>query len=474
VHEGSISPEKARLVVRACGPGSDEEARSREATLLAVARRQSVRGLRALLGHHAPAEEAWQELALSLTEEDAGVVLAALDVAGLVLERGPVTPRWERLRAICQEYLGSAGGPIPEIAPDLERGGYDVLDLLAERPASVLLGQVLGDEPPVADEDAGDPGNAGAEPVGAEAALLEDLEVELRRWDELTRMLPVPQVGDALPPMSQLGRELRELARMRAGWDERIGCLCRLVQVRGTFRAAGHGSSEACCADLLGVSERSVRSRIALERKLTQMPPLREALRSGRLTFEKARQLSFHTDPQRVDADIERAVPLTAIELRRQLEEEADRKMSGGGELRVPVPEEVVELLEAVSDTIRENAGCWVPAGKCLVIASLHFLGIHGEEARRNLRKMGPIRRRDGGRCRVPGCSRAAGHVHHRRLRGQGGGDEPENLISVCPPHHLRGLHRGFVRVVGSAPDGLTWWLGEDAVRRSYEEHPEP
>lgn len=33
-------------------------------------------------------------------------------------------------------------------------------------------------------------------------------------------------------------------------------------------------------------------------------------------------------------------------------------------------------------------------------------------------------------------CVGRAAHVHHRRLRSQGGGDEPSNLLAVCPPCH--------------------------------------
>jgi len=38
--------------------------------------------------------------------------------------------------------------------------------------------------------------------------------------------------------------------------------------------------------------------------------------------------------------------------------------------------------------------------------------------------------------------------------------DEPENQNAVCPFHHLRCIHDGYLRVFGRAPDGLTWFLG--------------
>jgi hypothetical protein len=72
-----------------------------------------------------------------------------------------------------------------------------------------------------------------------------------------------------------------------------------------------------------------------------------------------------------------------------------------------------------------------------------------------------PILDRDGWRCVVPACSaRAPLHQHHVRFRSQGGGDEPENLASVCVPHHQYGIHLGRVRGCGTAPANLRWQLG--------------
>jgi len=70
---------------------------------------------------------------------------------------------------------------------------------------------------------------------------------------------------------------------------------------------------------------------------------------------------------------------------------------------------------------------------------------------------------RDQSFCQVPGCSRAATHVHHVLFRSQGGGDEGDNMTSLCTAHHLFGLHGGYLRVWGRAPDGLVW---ERAARR--------
>jgi 5-methylcytosine-specific restriction endonuclease McrA len=64
---------------------------------------------------------------------------------------------------------------------------------------------------------------------------------------------------------------------------------------------------------------------------------------------------------------------------------------------------------------------------------------------------------RDHWLCQVPGCSRAAAHVHHVEFRSHGGSDEESNLTSICAAHHLRGIHMGRLRVTGTAPDNLHW-----------------
>jgi len=61
------------------------------------------------------------------------------------------------------------------------------------------------------------------------------------------------------------------------------------------------------------------------------------------------------------------------------------------------------------------------------------------------------VMRRDGGRCRVPGCQQATFvDVHHLALRSEGGGNTLENLVTLCVAHH-RATHHGQLVVEGSA-----------------------
>ncbi len=87
--------------------------------------------------------------------------------------------------------------------------------------------------------------------------------------------------------------------------------------------------------------------------------------------------------------------------------------------------------------------------------------------------------RRTAGRCVL--CRDAADHAHHRKMRSQGGPDEVENLIPVCPAcheqihHHPEWayLHRLLIRstdpiVEWSAGD---WLLTPPPPRKDH--HPE-
>jgi len=70
---------------------------------------------------------------------------------------------------------------------------------------------------------------------------------------------------------------------------------------------------------------------------------------------------------------------------------------------------------------------------------------------------------RDGWRCTVPGCTSYRNlHQHHIDFRSRGGGDEDENLVTVCAWHHLRAAHGrpDSLRISGRAPHALTFELG--------------
>jgi hypothetical protein len=67
------------------------------------------------------------------------------------------------------------------------------------------------------------------------------------------------------------------------------------------------------------------------------------------------------------------------------------------------------------------------------------------------------VLRRDRGRCQVPTCRHATWvDVHHVVPREEGGGHEPENLVTLCGAHH-RALHRGTLAVERSDAGALVF-----------------
>jgi hypothetical protein len=88
-----------------------------------------------------------------------------------------------------------------------------------------------------------------------------------------------------------------------------------------------------------------------------------------------------------------------------------------------------------------------------------HAFAAWGEDAKVPARHR--VFARDGWRCAAPGCSSMQNlHDHHVRFRAAGGSDAPENRVTLCAFHHLRGVHAGRLRCTGRAPDGLRWQLG--------------
>jgi len=186
------------------------------------------------------------------------------------------------------------------------------------------------------------------------------------------------------------------------------------------------------------------------------VPELRAARDAG-LSYEKLRLLS-RLPPAALGAWIPKAHALTCIALRDALDARDDTQMRAARVLRARVPDRVAELLASAFRAVREACGCVLPDGKCLVRVAQHFVETWRAHVKPPRTPSQKVRARDHGRCQVPGCSRrAALHAHHIHSRAQGGSDDPANQVALCPCHHLRGIHGGYLRVRGHAPGGLVW-----------------
>jgi 5-methylcytosine-specific restriction endonuclease McrA len=66
------------------------------------------------------------------------------------------------------------------------------------------------------------------------------------------------------------------------------------------------------------------------------------------------------------------------------------------------------------------------------------------------------VRKRDGGKCRIPGCFERATELHHivYRSRSKGLKWAPANLVSLCGDHH-RLEHAGVISIRGNADEEI-------------------
>jgi len=396
-------------------------------------------------------EEAWEHVSIPVSPEARGQVEEAMALAGRLL--GAAAPRWQRLEAICQEFVGAHPEPVADDEAEEETGPGG--DWLGGEP---FYGGAVGDEV-LASGELGQPVGQWLDSVKAA------LEEETDRWAALgvveTVEAPRGLSGDEQRHPRRLDGELRRLAAMRDRWDELVGHLAMLLRSLGLWRDMGFASFAHYCAERLGMAARTVEQRAWLEGRLHELPALRRAMRDGRLSYEKARVVAGCADEDSVEAWIERAGRATCIALRREVEAASDPQTCAPGDFTLRVPRRVGTLLAAAFGAARRVAGRWLDPGECLVRVAAHFLETWGAALGGRSTPQRRAVERDGGLCQVPGCSRAAAHAHHVLFRSAGGTDDGDNLVGLCAAHHLHGVHRGWVRVHGRAPDGLVWELGE-------------
>ena len=126
-------------------------------------------------------------------------------------------------------------------------------------------------------------------------------------------------------------------------------------------------------------------------------------------------------------------------------------------------PADVAQLFRAVLCTVRRrmesDLGRLPTEGEALEAMLDHVFFTWGVRTKVPARHR--VFDRDGWRCAAPGCTSMQNlHDHHIRFRSAQGSDAPENRVTLCAFHHLRGVHAARLRCVGRAPDRITWEMG--------------
>ena len=334
----------------------------------------------------------------------------------------------------------------------------------------VLCEEYLGSHPPPdeAEEAAGSAVDHARSGLPLEE-LKAWLEKESRGWDFIRSFDPAPEavaseaaaVGTAesgpVVDLVRLDADLRRLRDLRARWDDLLGHLAMLLRQLGLWRDLQFLSFGHYCAEQLGMSERAVSQRVALERRLHEFPALRAAMRDGRVSYEKARIVATHASERTLDAWIDRAGRLTCVALAREAEAEEEAQTCARGELSWRLPVRVFSLLEAAIRAAQAAAGRFITAGEALEAIAEHFIATWTPLLAERNTVQKRVLARDKGWCQAPGCSRAALQAHHVRFRSHLGPTAPPNLTSLCAAHHLHGVHAGYLRVTGVAPHRLRW-----------------
>jgi hypothetical protein len=240
--------------------------------------------------------------------------------------------------------------------------------------------------------------------------------------------------------------------------------------------------------DHLGISPSKARSLVRLERAGDVCRELRDAYRSGRISWVKARILiplltldvggghwrevwvawAERVTVRRLEQDVERALLLRAGHhfawhrckhdpaRAQDAIPQAEREVCAHG-IDVDATEEIAfRVALPVAALFRAlRVGARISFEAMLDHALATWLTTEPGK------RPDPVIVRDGYRCVVPGCmSRRNLHDHHIEFRSHQGSDEAANRITLCAFHHLRGVHAGLVRVRGVAPHGLVFELG--------------
>jgi HNH endonuclease len=368
-------------------------------------------------------EERWTRLVFDLPPGGQEIIDQGNALAREAIEH-PGAPTWQCIRAVLDEsFSGSAVAQEPGIA---FKRPHD------ERPADAGSLKVLGES---LDEQ-----------CAYWAALVQVPNIEAP--EDEARLMRDPRVID-----QRLQHHVKSLRR----WDVLFGHLALCSQRMRCWWIAGFASFEHYCVERLGMALRTVEQRIALEERLHELPSLRLAMDAGSVSYEKARIIAANADRASVAARIEQARRMTCIAFRRRVDADEQAQMSARRKFKAVVPQTVAEDLQAAFHSLRERSEAPLSRGECLVALYADFIAVWKPLLARRRTLHRRVLERDGYRCQVHGCSRTASHAHHIELRSQGGKDEMSNLISLCVAHHLRGVHKGRIRVTGKAPDQLVW-----------------
>jgi hypothetical protein len=307
-----------------------------------------------------------------------------------------------------------------------------------------------------------------------------------------------------------LDAEIRRCCALLAERDLLMGHLARMICGPNSWKRLKYASEQQYARERVGVSLSSLVHRMTLSRRVEVMPEIGAAIRAGELGYEAAMLVGRVATPDTAPAWVTRARERTLVHLREEVEAvERRARLRLDSSLEPPDEDDLEEvadferavqrgdLLDAslkargprtqmsvndgagreltfrVSDEVREHFEQLHAQFQRLTPADapLSFIGFLCvslwqswlPRLQQNKEKWKHIYLRDRYRCRSPVCGRRNCTPHHLERQSQGGGDEDENMATLCFWCHIFGVHTG--RLTADPPaSNIRWKIGRTPI----------
>jgi hypothetical protein len=242
----------------------------------------------------------------------------------------------------------------------------------------------------------------------------------------------------------------------------------------------GYASDRQYWEERLGLCVTSVKERQTLAHRVSRFPALWHAIEDGEVGLAAGKLLACIVTQETEKAWVDRARRRTFKHLREEVRAAEVRARLDGG---VPGPpgEGTIPPMDDDPTAVRpEKMGrvavrLWMSADlKALFLAVERAWRLAGRPYGDFLRFLcvafwkawehtfesdvayANIYDRDGWQCASPTCTRRDVTPHHLKFRSQGGGEDEENLVTLCSCCHLQGIHTwGSIKARGPATQML-------------------
>ena len=320
----------------------------------------------------------------------------------------------------------------------------------------------------------------------------------------------------------ELDRELRAFARRRCALDAEEAVVLRAAVRAEIWRELGKGSMLEYLEEVLGYAPRAAQERVRVAIAIDELPELAEALATGELHWSAVRELTRIVTPMTQAEWLENARGKNLRQLEQAVagRKKGDKPTDPPDPdlkprvVRFELKPATWALLREVAKVLADERGGRLDDDSLITAMCNAILGTGGddvsgrakyqimtivcegcgqgyqdaggrrvaiepaavERAECDAQRIGSdrapqratqditpktqrfVRRRDGGKCCVPGC-RASRYldIHHVVPRAAGGSHEAENLTLLCDGHH-RALHEHKLTITGKAPKLEVRW----------------